>query len=252
MVTHRIGEARRDPTAAVLPGVHALKHAVRFGASLRMILTPDRALLDATLARVAPDVGLPVEPVEVDDDAWRAVAPRGLSTPCLTVADRPPESHAFLQARDDRPVTLLERPRRPGNLGAAIRASAAAGAAGVAVLGGADPWHPATLHGAAGLQFAVPCVRLDHVPQGPRPLVAFDPDRGSLEPGDAPVGAVLAFGTERDGLTPNTRAAAVATARIPMTPGVSSLNLAVSVGVALYLARGAAGLGGSLPSTHQP
>jgi tRNA G18 (ribose-2'-O)-methylase SpoU len=43
------------------------------------------------------------------------------------------------------------------------------------------------------------------------------------------------FGTERDGLDPAVREACDRTASLPMRPGVSSLNLAVSVGVVLYL-----------------
>jgi RNA methyltransferase, TrmH family len=45
---------------------------------------------------------------------------------------------------------------------------------------------------------------------------------------------VLAFGTERHGLSPTTRQAAALRVRIPMREGVSSLNLATAVAVVLY------------------
>ncbi len=53
-------------------------------------------------------------------------------------------------------------------------------------------------------------------------------------PGDA----VLAFGTERHGLTDALLARADLRVRIPMRAGVSSLNLATSVAAVLYGARG--------------
>ncbi len=46
--------------------------------------------------------------------------------------------------------------------------------------------------------------------------------------------AILAFGTERDGLSEELLAAADARVSLPMEPGVSSLNLATSVAATLY------------------
>jgi TrmH family RNA methyltransferase len=45
---------------------------------------------------------------------------------------------------------------------------------------------------------------------------------------------VLAFGTEREGLSDALKARADAVVALPMRPGVSSLNLATSVSAALY------------------
>ena len=95
----------------------------------------------------------------------------------VALARRP---HYDLEAALARPgpVIYLEAPRRLGNLGAAIRVAAAADAA--AVLTTADPWHPVAVRGAAGLQFAIPVLRVDAPPPG-RPLVAVDPG-GELRP----------------------------------------------------------------------
>jgi len=131
-------------------------------------------------------------------------------------------------------VVLLDGPRHLGNVGAAIRVAAAAGAAGVLVRGEADPWHPAAVRGAAGLQFALPVARVD-APPGDRPLIALDPAGEPLR--DVPADAVLAFGAERHGLSAEIRARADATVALPMRPGVSSLNLATAVAAALYALR---------------
>jgi TrmH family RNA methyltransferase len=127
---------------------------------------------------------------------------------------------------------LLEDPRHLGNVGAVVRVAAAAGAVAVLTTGARDPWEPAALRGSAGLHYALPVGRVDPGALGDRPLVALDPagePRAPL-PGDA----LVAFGTERHGLSDTLLARAAARVAIPMRPGVSSLNLATAVAVALY------------------
>ncbi len=69
---------------------------------------------------------------------------------------------------------------------------------------------------------------------GGRPLLALDPDGEALEPATLPARAVLAFGTERHGLSDELLASADARLAIPMRAGVSSLNLATSVAAVLF------------------
>lgn len=262
-----IQAARRDPGLAVLAGVHALKHALRFGATVLRIGSPDPDALHALLADLAPDIapdlfpdiahglapdttsevtsdrraggggdnaiGVPVE--FVDESTWDVVTGGGLPSPVLAVATRPADRIDEMLAIDDgRPVILLERPRHFGNVGAAIRVAAAADAAGVVVIGSADPWHPRAIRGAAGLQFALPVGRRDELPTGPRTLVAVTPTGAPLGPHALPPGAILAFGTERGGLSTGMVERADRLVRVPMRPGVSSLNLATSVAALLH------------------
>ena len=130
---------------------------------------------------------------------------------------------------------LLEAPARLGNLGAVVRAAAAAGAAAVLTTGPQDPWHPAALRGAAGLHFALPVARIDELPERHgRPLVALHPEGEPLCPGVLCDRAILAFGSERRGLSAEMLAAADRQIAIPMRQGVSSLSLASAVAVTLY------------------
>jgi TrmH family RNA methyltransferase len=132
------------------------------------------------------------------------------------------------------PIVLLENPSHLGNLGAVVRVAAAAGAAAVLVTGAPDPWHPAALRGSAGLHFALPVGRLDALPTTDRPLLAIDPEGEPLT-ADVPLDrAILAFGSERRGLSENMLCRARQRVAIPMQPGVSSLNLACAVAVVLY------------------
>lgn len=227
--------ARRDPGRVVLEGVHALKHAVRFGARLQRVLSPDPDDLADLLAALAPDVLVPLDVERIDEHTWRTVTRGGLPSPALAIAERPDVDVTRVVARaGDRPVVLLDRPTHLGNVGAVVRVAAAAGADAVAVRGQSDPWHPTAVRGGAGLQFALPVGRVDELPDGARPLVAVDPEGAPLGTVAVPPGAVLAFGTERGGLAADLRDAADLTVAIPMRPGVSSLNLATAVAVLLY------------------
>ncbi len=219
-----IAAARADPALVVLEGVHALKHALRFGAEVLRIAAPDPDAVLALAARVAPDL-------ELEGRIERAaLGRRAHHTGVAAVARRPPPPAALPPGR----VVLLEDPRHLGNVGAAVRVAAAAGAAALLTTGAADPWDPAALRGAAGLHYALPVARVD-APPGDRPLIALHPDGEELAA--LPAAATLAFGTERDGLSAALLARADARVRIPMRPGVSSLNLATAVAVALYSER---------------
>jgi TrmH family RNA methyltransferase len=97
-----------------------------------------------------------------------------------------------------------------------------------------DPWHPDALRGSAGLHFALPVHHIHTVRTQRRDLVAFDPAGTPLRPTEFPAAAVLAFGSERDGLSDELLARAQRRVALPMSPGVSSLNLATAVAATLY------------------
>ncbi len=233
-----VAAARRDAELVVLEGFHALKHATRFGGEILGTWTADPVALEALRLRLAPDLAL--APVQtVGERELAAVVPRAQ---VVAVARRPaqPDAWTLLALPGPEPVVLLEAPRHLGNLGACVRVAAAAGAAGVLSTGDQDPWHPDALRGGAGLHFALPVRRVRELPATDRPLVALDPEGDVLgADGVAPLPprAVLAFGTERDGLSDALLARADRRLALPMQPGVSSLNLATSVSAVLYALR---------------
>ncbi|MGA2451894.1 MAG: TrmH family RNA methyltransferase [Solirubrobacteraceae bacterium] len=236
----RFGRARRDPTLAVLEGFHALKHALRFDANILEVLTRDAVELERLSAELAPDLSVRLRTLarEIEPAVFDRLAPLAPATGVMALAERPSVDRAAVLA-DPRqaPVVVLEDPRDLGNMGACVRVAAAADAAGVFTTGGHDPWHPDALRGAAGLHYAVPVARLEALEQLrglDRPLLALDPDGEALDPSELPARAVLAFGTERHGLSRELLASADARVSIPMRAGVSSLNLATSVAAVLF------------------
>jgi len=221
----------------VLEGFHALKHALRFGAKVEEIATADLEALDALAARLAPDLhGVLRERAEpVGAAAFRRLAPRSPVTGVIARARRrPARATDLLEGPRRAPVVVLEAARDPGNLGAAVRVAAAAGAGGLVAAGSVDPWQPAALRGGAGLQYALPVARVEALEAWRGPLVALDPEGETLRPGDLPDDALLAFGGERRGLGAALRARADLHRALPMEPGVSSLNLATAVAAVLY------------------
>jgi TrmH family RNA methyltransferase len=232
-VAEAFSAARTDERLVLLEGFHALKHALRFGADVVAAASADAAALAAMAERLAPDVRAVLAEKVVERPLERLVA-RVPHTGVVAVARRPPlDAGALLANAGGPPVVLLEDPRQLGNVGAVVRVAAAAGAAGVLTTGPRDPWDPAALRGSAGLHFALPVGRTEAL--GERPLVVLDPAGDDLAA--LPGGALLAFGTERDGVSAGLAARADALYRIPMRAGVSSLNLATAVAVVLYIGR---------------
>ncbi len=239
-IVRRFHAARRNGELVVLQGFHALKHAARFGAELELVACSDRAELASLAQSLAPDLLERIERLTVilPADAFKRLGPYVPHTGVVTIARRVhSDPKTVLAAPEPRPVVLLEDPRHFGNLGAVIRVAAAAQAAGVLTTGRQDPWDPVAVRGSAGLHYALPVARVAQLPDSDRPLLALDPEGDELAPQLVPPRAVLAFGTERAGLSDQLLARADARLRLPMRPGVSSLNLATSVSATLYALR---------------
>jgi RNA methyltransferase, TrmH family len=236
----RFGRARRDPSLAVLEGFHPLKHALRFGANVLEVVSSDAAELERLAALLAPDVAERLRELvsEVKPDVFQQLAPLTPTTGVIALAERPAVDPAVVLAGErHEPIVLLEDPRDLGNMGACVRVAAAADVAGVLSTGSHDPWSPDALRGAAGLHFALPVARIDRLDElnaGRRTLLALDPGGEPIPVSELPARALLAFGTERYGLSDELLARADARISIPMRAGVSSLNLATSVAAVLF------------------
>jgi TrmH family RNA methyltransferase len=233
-------EARESDELVVLEGFHPLKHALRFGASVITIVTYDVGELHRLARDHAPERSeeMATRAIEVERKDFRRLGPYEPHTGVVSIARRVAyEPHEILADPREAPAVLLDEPRHRGNLGAVVRAAAAAGAAGVLNTGPLDPWHPVVVRGAAGLQFAIPVARLEALPDRERldrPLLVFDPAGEPLGPSRVDSRSVLVFGSERRGVGAELIARADARLRLPMREGVSSLNLATAVAAVLY------------------
>ncbi|MEV5186465.1 TrmH family RNA methyltransferase [Streptomyces werraensis] len=230
---------RAAPDAVLLDGFHALKHAVRFGAEVLVAVTADRAAALALADELASDVRdiLGALLTEVPHATYASLVPRPHPTAVAALAVRPDRADNLAKlayAPRTAPVVVLDQPRNLGNAGAVVRLAAGFGATGVVTTGTLDPWHPTVVRGGAGLHFATAVERLtvDELPSGP--LFALDPEGEDIRSLKLPDEALLAFGSERTGLTAELRARADHLVALPMRPQVSSYNLATSVAMTLY------------------
>lgn len=232
VVESRYAAAQRSDEVVVLEGVHAVKHALRFGAEVRDLTTAEPERLQELLAEVAPDLAPLIESsvTVVPPEVFARLGRRAPGSPLLGIAavpaDVPPVPPGL--------AVVLWQPRHAGNTGAVIRVAAAAQAAAVLVTGSMPVWSPQVVRAAAGLHFALPVANVDWPVELGRPTVAFDPDHGDAQFRDIPSDAALVFGGEREGLPDDVLESVDRVVRIPMRTGVSSLNLATSVAVALY------------------
>ncbi|MGW0331597.1 TrmH family RNA methyltransferase [Streptomyces sp. NPDC003011] len=230
---------RLADTAVLLDGFHALKHAVRFDAEVPVAVAVDRQAALALADELAPDVRDTLDALltEVPEATYTSLVPRPHPTAVAALAVRPSREaslRALTRTPRTAPVVVLDQPRNLGNAGAVIRLAAGFGATGVVTTGTLDPWHPTVVRGGAGLHFATAVERLtvDELPAGP--VFALDPEGEDLRGTKLPDDAILAFGSERSGLSVGLRARADHLLALPMRPQVSSYNLATSVAMTLY------------------
>ena len=236
-LVERCRRARKDERLAVLEGLHGLKHALRFDARIDAAYSDDLGALvrlaDAITPDLAGQIRALVEPVS--SDAFSRLAPRAPETGVLAIARRPsPDRDAMKRHRRDAPAVFLDDPAHLGNVGAVVRVAAAVGASGVITSGRHDPWDPAALRGSAGLHFALPVLRVDALPDLEGPVIAIDPEGDRFAPETLPADAILAFGSERRGLSQAVLDQADRRLALPMRAHVSSLNLATTVAAVLY------------------
>ncbi|MFJ6797575.1 TrmH family RNA methyltransferase [Streptomyces sp. NPDC091268] len=229
-------EAAATGELVLLDGFHALKHALRFGADVRLAVAEDPGAVRALARELAPDVEADVARL-VRRAPLGGLLARVHPTGVAALAVRPDrEAGRAALARLPRraPVVVLDNPRNLGNVGAVVRLAAGFGATGVVTRGDLDPWHPNVVRAGAGLHYAttVDRVTLDTLPPGP--LYALDPEGADIRALTLPDDALLAFGSERHGISPELRARADHLVSLPMRPQVSSYNLATSVAMALF------------------
>lgn len=188
----------------------------------------------------AHDVPCYVASAEVMADAVGFHLNRGV----LATADRPPApptAAALIGSAGS--LAVLEGVNDPENLGALFRNAAALGVGGV-LLGArcGDPLYRRSVRVSMGHVLRVPFAPLPRWPEGLADLraagfrvAALTPSPGAVALGraDLTTGRVaVLLGAEGPGLTDAALAAADVAVRIPMVPGVDSLNVATAGAIA--------------------
>lgn len=151
----------------------------------------------------------------------------------LALFARPHTSPAELFARRDRLLVALDGVQDPGNVGTIVRLAAAFDASGVALLPGcADAFGPKAIRASAGAILHVPVANVTaaELLASGLPLFAAAGDGKPIAPPKRE--AVLIFGSEGSGVSPELRAQATAIS-IATSGRVESLNVAASAAILL-------------------
>lgn len=198
------------------------------------------AILDAAQAQGVPFEFVP--PAKVGS-LTHATDHQGVAAKVSPVAYRPFQEWLTQDFHGGGCVAVLDQVQHPKNLGMIIRAAAGAGCAGVVLpaRGGALV-DEAVIRASAGTAFHIPLVRCGNVAQALRALREADCWVYGLT-GEAaqdvfafkwPSRCALVLGNETHGLRHAVAKTCDECLRIPLAPGVESLNVAVAAGIALF------------------
>jgi 23S rRNA (guanosine2251-2'-O)-methyltransferase len=225
----------------VVAGANAVLEAMRSGAPVDRVLVgpgPRRGEILAASARR----GVPHQ------EADRATLDRLAGRPAHqgVVALLPPYRYAALEelcGAGPEPIVVLDGVQDPRNLGAMLRTARAAGVAGVVLPRDRSAGvTPVVVAASAGTLFGLRMARVTNLARALRDLktsgywlVGLVPSAdASLFELELPARVGLVIGGEGEGLRPLVRRTCDFEARIPMAPGVESLNVSVAAGVALF------------------
>jgi len=203
---------RREERAFVVDGEDLLREALAAG------LRPETVFEAATSS----------------PDAMRALSAVG-EVPQVVAVFATPDSPTDLPPSSLLLVGVMDG----GNVGSIVRTAAAFRLPRVALTPGcADPYSRKALRASLGAAFRPGLVATNRplhefAALGDRPPLAAALARGGVDPHALPPGAAVVLGSERDGLTPEERAACELAVTIP-APHFESLNVAAAAAIVTY------------------
>lgn len=228
-------ELRRRGDTFLCEGVLVIRRAIEAGVTLRsLLLTPER--FDVLAADIA---GIDAPAYVVPQSVMNTVTGFNIHRGAIAAAVRPPEP-PLESLLTGRTIALLEGINDVENLGALFRNAAAFGVDAVLLdPTSADPFYRRCVRVSLGHVLAVPFARIDGydaIEAAGFELVALTPDPSaeSVDVLDDLERVALLLGAEGPGLAPTTLARAHRRVRVPMVPGVDSLNVATAAAVAFH------------------
>jgi len=219
-------------------GIHAWKHAFRFGAEFEEILISDVEQIEnlpENVLRKDEKKYILENAIRVEEEFFDKLIPYKTRSKVLAIAKKP--TYKLEEISQEKPIVFLENPANPENIGMVLRISAAFGAGALVTTGRNNPFSASVLRAGAGLIYAVPTFRIEEFSkdffQG-RKIIVADAEGKSIKKNKIPKNAVIIFGTEREGVSEKLKKTADKILKLDMQPNVSSLNLATSVSAFLY------------------
>lgn len=228
---------RRGGGEMLLDGVHLIDaYVVAFGAdALQLVVRSSAADREEVISRLR----LARDALILSDALFDEISPVETPTGLLAIASIPRPS-SVAEADRNRFSVFLDGLQDPGNLGAVLRSAAAAGGRDVFLSARcADPWSPKCLRAGMGAHFHLALHDRVHLLDTAREfqgrLIAAD-SHGECGLFQADLDGTIGFiiGSEGAGIRPALLALAVERVRIPMAPGIESLNAAAAATLMFY------------------
>lgn len=219
--------------AFVIEGVTTLRQAIDAGITLRSALVLPKKLVEVE------GLGIPVH--VATRAVFETITGYDVHRGVLVIADRPAAPDLGHLLATARRIVAMEAITDSSNVGALFRNAAALGADAVLLDEACcDPLLRRSVRVSVGTVLRIPFATVPSWPDGLRDrgitLIALTPDpiATPLHEVETPERFALLVGTEGEGLSRAAMDAADIRARIPMAPGVDSLNVATAAAVALY------------------
>lgn len=240
---------RREAPGGDMEGVFVAEGVLVAGRAQAAGYRATAAMVDRSRSDPLPDGFAPEVPVyRAGPAVIQQVTGYQTHRGALVAFARRPLPHPDAVLAGARRVAVTEAVVNPTNLGVILRSAAALGLDALLLdPGSCDPLYRRANRASMGEGFALPHARVPRLPEGLAPLrsagftvVALTPAPDAVDlheaverfgPDDR---LALVLGSEGPGLTAATEAAADVRVRIPLAPGVDSLNVGVAAGIACY------------------
>lgn len=218
----------------LLSGVHLVAAARDAGWAIQRLLVREGHRHEPEIAELVSSTQWPAS--ELDAALFDALEQMPSPTGLVAIAEVPaPQATATGGL-----CVLLEGVQDPGNVGTILRTAAAAGADQAWLATGcADAWSPRVLRAAMGAHFVMPVIERVHATDameafaGTRAITTLDGSQ-SLYRCDLRGDLLLVLGAEGRGVSDGLAALATLRLRIPMRPGIESLNVSAAAAVCLF------------------
>jgi TrmH family RNA methyltransferase len=160
----------------IVEGLHAVKHALRFGAKPKLILAKNKEQLLKLSQKLCPDITSKLKRYSTELEDFDKLTTSKIRTGVIAIFPKPanvipaqagihatqnPKDVILSAAQRSRRIPrytftiLLDNPCDLNNIGAVIRVCAAAGIKDLIITGDSNPWNANAIRAAAGLQFAL-------------------------------------------------------------------------------------------------
>jgi RNA methyltransferase, TrmH family len=243
----RLRKHREKEGAFFVEGIQSVWQAARNGADIEtIILAPELLRSDRASRMVREREKQGTRVVSVSPEAFASIADRENPSGLGAVVRTRASTLARLPRSADAVFVALDHVEKPGNVGSIIRSADATGADAVIVVGDStDPYHPAAVKASMGTLFTVPVTStasIDDLFEWAKEwhlhVVGTSAHAETvLWETSFEVPTLLLFGNEGAGLSPEVMSRVEKSVKIPMSGTVTSLNLAVAVGIFLYEVR---------------